>query len=89
MLSEKGPTNSLRLARIGGVYPIGSKVTTVNLAGYNWDLYVGPNGNMKVFSFMPSDGSWKFSFNADLKIFFNWLAANQGYPISQQNLIGK
>jgi xyloglucan-specific endo-beta-1,4-glucanase len=44
---------------------------------------------MKVFSFMPADGSWKFSFNADLKIFFNWLAANQGYPIRQQNLIGE
>jgi xyloglucan-specific endo-beta-1,4-glucanase len=73
---------------MGGVYPIGNKVTTVNLAGFNWDLYVGPNGSMKVFSFMPADGSWKFSFNADLKVFFNYLAQNQGYPINQQNLIG-
>lgn len=44
---------------------------------------------MKVFSFIPSDGSWKLSFNADLKLFFNYLASNQGYPASQQNLIGK
>jgi xyloglucan-specific endo-beta-1,4-glucanase len=44
---------------------------------------------MKVFSFIPSDGSWKFSFNADLKLFFNYLAQNQGYPINNQNLIGK
>jgi xyloglucan-specific endo-beta-1,4-glucanase len=44
---------------------------------------------MKVFSFIPSDGSWKLSFNADLKLFFNYLASNQGYPASQQNLIGE
>jgi hypothetical protein len=74
---------------MGNVYPIGSKVTTVTLAGYSWDLYVGPNGSMKVFSFIPSDGSWKFSFNADLKLFFNYLAQNQGYPINNQYLIGK
>ncbi|KAJ4370134.1 hypothetical protein N0V86_008870 [Didymella sp. IMI 355093] len=75
------------LARIGGVYPIGNKVTTVNVAGFNWDLYIGPNGSMKVFSFIPADGSWKFSFNADLKQFFNYLAQSQGYPINNQNLI--
>ncbi|KAF3009789.1 hypothetical protein E8E13_009999 [Curvularia kusanoi] len=75
------------LARIGGVYPIGSKVTTVTLAGFSWDLYIGPNGSMKVYSFIPSDGSWKFTFNADLKVFFNYLAQNQGYPINSQNLI--
>ncbi|KAL6711254.1 hypothetical protein ACN47E_005785 [Coniothyrium glycines] len=75
------------LARIGSVWPIGSKVTTVNVAGFNWDLYVGPNGNMKVFSFIPSDGSWKFGFNADIKQFFNYLASNQRYPINNQHLI--
>ena len=83
------PLTRFRLARIGGVYPIGSKVTTVNLAGFNWDLYIGPNGSMKVFSFIPADGSWKFTFNADLKVFFNYLAQSQGYPINNQNLIGK
>ena len=77
-----------RLARIGSVWPIGNKVTTVNIAGFNWDLFVGPNGSMKVFSFIPADGSWKLSFNADVKLFFNYLAQNQGYPASQQNLIG-
>jgi hypothetical protein len=82
-------TDALRLARIGGVYPIGNKVTTVNVAGFNWDLYIGPNGSMKVFSFIPADGSWKFSFNADLKQFFNYLAQSQGYPINNQNLIGE
>jgi xyloglucan-specific endo-beta-1,4-glucanase len=44
---------------------------------------------MKVFSFIPSDGSWKLSFNADVKAFFNYLAQNQGYPINNQYLIGK
>jgi xyloglucan-specific endo-beta-1,4-glucanase len=71
------------------VWPIGTKVTTVNIAGFNWDLFVGPNGSMKVFSFIPADGSWKLSFNADVKLFFNYLAQYQGYPASQQNLIGK
>lgn len=75
------------LAKIGSVWPIGTKVTTVNIAGFNWDLFVGPNGSMKVFSFIPADGSWKFSFNADVKLFFNYLAQNQGYPASQQHLI--
>jgi xyloglucan-specific endo-beta-1,4-glucanase len=44
---------------------------------------------MKVFSFVPADGSWKFTFNADLKVFFNYLAQSQGYPINSQNLIGE
>jgi xyloglucan-specific endo-beta-1,4-glucanase len=52
-------------------------------------MYKGPNGSMTVFSFLPADGSWKFTFNADVKVFFNYLAQNQGYPASQQNLIGK
>lgn len=61
----------------------------MDLAGFSWDLYIGPNGSMKVFSFIPSDGSWKFTFNADVKLFFNYLASNQGYPINEQHLIGK
>ncbi|KAF2628486.1 glycoside hydrolase family 12 protein [Macroventuria anomochaeta] len=68
------------LARIGGMYPIGNKVTTVNLAGFNWDLYIGPNGSMKVFSFIPADGSWKFTFYADMNVFFNYLAVVRGTP---------
>jgi xyloglucan-specific endo-beta-1,4-glucanase len=75
------------LARIGGVYPIGNKVASMNLAGYNWDLYVGPNGNMKVFSFLPQGTAWYTTFNADIKTFFNYLQQNQGYPASSQNLI--
>jgi xyloglucan-specific endo-beta-1,4-glucanase len=43
---------------------------------------------MKVYSFLPSDSSWHFSFNADVKLFFNYIAQNQGYPINSQNLIG-
>jgi xyloglucan-specific endo-beta-1,4-glucanase len=78
-----------RLACIGSVYPIGSRITTVNLAGVDWDLFSGPNGAMRVFSFIPAGGSWKFSFTADIKLFFHYLADSQEYPITQQNLIGK
>jgi len=29
------------------------------------------------------------TFNADIKLFFDYLTQNQGYPASTQNLIGK
>lgn len=75
------------LARIGGVYPIGSKIASVNVAGYGWDLYYGLNGSMKVYSFLPANGAWYSSFNADVKAFYNYLSSNQGFPASTQNLI--
>ncbi|KAF2034846.1 endoglucanase-like protein A precursor [Setomelanomma holmii] len=75
------------LARIGGVYPIGSKIASVTLAGYAWDLYSGPNGSMKVFSFLPQGTAWYTSFNTDIKVFFNYLQQNQGFPAGSQNLI--
>ena len=41
-----------RLGRYGNVQPIGSKQTTVTIEGRSWDLWVGMNGSMKVFSFV-------------------------------------
>ncbi|KAL2256593.1 hypothetical protein VTK26DRAFT_1431 [Humicola hyalothermophila] len=73
------------LAKYGDIYPIGSSVGTVNVAGRTWDLWVGYNGSMKVFSFIaPSPIN---SFDANVKEFFNYLQSNQGYPANDQHLI--
>jgi xyloglucan-specific endo-beta-1,4-glucanase len=75
------------LGRYGGVYPIGSFVATVNVGGRSWSLYVGYNGSMKVFSFLAASPVTNFSGN--IKDFFNYMASNQGFPASSQNLISE
>jgi hypothetical protein len=56
------------------------------VAGRSWDLWVGYNGAMRVFSFIaPSPVT---SFNANVADFFSYLTKNQNYPASTQNLIG-
>ncbi|GAB1313556.1 Murein transglycosylase [Madurella fahalii] len=73
------------LARYGNVYPIGSSVGSVNIAGRTWELWVGMNGSMRVYSFIaPSPIN---SFSANVKDFFNYLQSNQGYPANSQHLI--
>ncbi|KAF4333493.1 murein transglycosylase [Fusarium beomiforme] len=73
------------LGRYGNVQPIGSKQTTVTIEGRSWDLWVGYNGSMKVFSFVaPSPVT---NFNSDVKQFFNYMANSQGYPASSQYLL--
>jgi xyloglucan-specific endo-beta-1,4-glucanase len=80
-----------RLGRFGGVWPIsqsGSPIASVTIAGYRFDLYFGYNGAMKVYSFVtPTPNSPYTSFNADVKLFFDYLTQYQGYPASTQNLI--
>lgn len=74
-----------RLARLGDVYPIGSSTGQVNVGGRNWDLWVGDNGAMKVFSFIaPSPIT---SYSGDLKNFYTYITNNQGFPASSQYLI--
>ncbi|KAK2763057.1 Endoglucanase-1 [Arachnomyces sp. PD_36] len=75
----------LWLARYGDVYPIGSQIGTANVAGADWELYNGMNGDMEVFSFVPA--SPVNSFNADIKEFFQYLVDSQGYPGDSQYLI--
>jgi len=86
------------LGRYGGVWPItesGRPIASVIIEGYKFDLYFGYNGAMKVFSFLspaPNSDLTKPStqyttFNADIKLFFDYLTQNQGYPASTQNLI--
>jgi len=76
-----------RLARLGNVYPIGQNSGTVNVNGQNWELWIGYNGSMKVFSFI-AQGTTN-SWSGDAKQFFSYLERAQGFPSSQQNLIGK
>lgn len=74
-----------RLGRKGDIYPIGSSTGTVNVAGRNWDLWVGYNGAMKVFSFVaPQEIA---TFEANLKDFYTHITNNQGFPASSQYLI--
>ncbi|KFX95869.1 hypothetical protein V495_08757 [Pseudogymnoascus sp. VKM F-4514 (FW-929)] len=72
------------LAAIGGAGPIsatGSVIDTPTIAGKQWNLYYGLNGNMKVYSFVaPSQVN---SFSGDLKEFYTYLVASQGYSASQ------
>ncbi len=75
------------LARIGDIYPIGKSTSTITVAGYSWDLWVGMNGQMQVYSFVAT--SPVSTFSADVKLFFNYLQANQSFPANKQNLIGR
>jgi len=70
------------------VYPIGSKIATIDIAGTSWELFFGLNGSMRVFSFLPANGAWHTTFNADVKAFYDYLRSDQGFPASSQNLIG-
>jgi len=75
------------LAKYGGVGPIGSSTGRVDVAGRSWDLHIGNNGQMKVFSFVaPSPVT---SFSADVKLFFNYLQSRQNFPVKTQNLLGE
>ncbi|KFZ02337.1 hypothetical protein V501_09606 [Pseudogymnoascus sp. VKM F-4519 (FW-2642)] len=72
------------LAAIGGAGPIsatGSPIASVTVAGYKWNLWYGLNGNMKVYSFVAA--SQITSFSGDLKAFYTYLVASQGFSSSQ------
>ncbi|EAQ88356.1 hypothetical protein CHGG_04975 [Chaetomium globosum CBS 148.51] len=73
------------LARFGNVSPIGSSMGTVTVAENSWQLYVGNNGGMVVYSFVAT--SSMNSFNADVKNFFTYLEDNDDFPADDQNLI--
>ncbi|CEI63465.1 hypothetical protein FVEN_g17 [Fusarium venenatum] len=73
------------LARYGEVQPIGTLQTSVTIEGHTWELWVGMNGSMKVFSFVaPTPVN---DFNADIKQFYDYLAKSQNYPASEQYLL--
>jgi xyloglucan-specific endo-beta-1,4-glucanase len=63
----------------GKPVPIGS----ATVAGYTWDVYKGPNGDMTVFSFVPAGGKQINSFNGDVNLFFTYLIKSQGLSNKQ------
>ena len=72
------------LGSYGGAGPIsktGSPIATPTIAGHQWKLYSGPNGDTTVFSFVaPSNLG---NFDADLKLFLTYLTTSQGVSTSQ------
>ncbi|KAJ5788574.1 Glycoside hydrolase family 12 [Penicillium paradoxum] len=71
------------LAALGGAGPIsstGSPIATVNINGISWDVYVGPNGAMTVYSFVAP--YTVTSFSGDLLDFFTYLENDQGLSSS-------
>jgi xyloglucan-specific endo-beta-1,4-glucanase len=72
---------------VADVYPIGTVVGNVNVAGYTWELWQGLNGAMTVYSFVAPWAKPVNSFNGNLKDFFNYLASNRGFPASSQHLL--
>ena len=72
------------LYKPGNHQPIGSVVRTANIAGHNWDVWVGPRGtaatgtdgaNRPVVSYVSKDGSLA-SLNFDLNLFIKDAATN-------------
>lgn len=74
-----------RLANLGGVYPIGDSQGKVDVGGKQWELFVGNNGDMKVFSFVAPEQIK--TFEQDIRPFFDHITSEQGFPADNQHLI--
>ncbi|KAI6783251.1 uncharacterized protein J7T54_004278 [Emericellopsis cladophorae] len=72
------------LGNYGGMYPIGSSTGHVTINGRSWELYVGMNGDMKVFSFLA--GEHVKVFEGDLRPFFGHITEKHGFPAHEQHL---
>ncbi|KXG50455.1 Glycoside hydrolase, family 12 [Penicillium griseofulvum] len=72
------------LAAMGGAGPIsttGQPIATVTIGGSEWDVSVGPNGQMTVYSFVAK--STVKSYSGDLLDFFKYLVKDQGLDNSK------
>ncbi|OWZ20016.1 Endoglucanase [Phytophthora megakarya] len=72
------------LAAIGGAGPIsstGKAIDTTTIAGTEWSVFKGPNGQMMVYSFVAS--KQVENFEGDLMEFFNYLTKSQSFKTSQ------
>lgn len=75
------------LGSYGGAGPISetgtTPIATPTIAGTQWKLYRGPNGDVTVYSFVAPSNIGNFS--GDLKGFFNYLTSSQG--VSKDNVV--
>uniref|UniRef100_M4BGG1 Uncharacterized protein n=1 Tax=Hyaloperonospora arabidopsidis (strain Emoy2) TaxID=559515 RepID=M4BGG1_HYAAE len=72
------------MAAIGGAGPIsstGKPIDTAKIAGVEWSVFSGPNGQMVVYSFVASKPS--NNFEGDLMEFFDYLAKSQKFKMRQ------
>jgi len=71
------------LSGLGGIQPVGSQIlSNVQIGGYLWNLWKGPNANWQVLSFVSANGEIR-NFNVDLNLFFQYLVQNQGVSSTQ------
>lgn len=71
------------LSGLGGIQPVGSLIKSgISIAGYQWNLWTGPNSNWQVYSFETAQGDIT-NFNVDLNEFFTYLTQNEGVSSSQ------
>ncbi|TDL20531.1 concanavalin A-like lectin/glucanase [Rickenella mellea] len=63
-------------------YPAKPIASNLSIAGKSWNLYEGPNGNTKVFSFLPTSGRYT-SFSGDINLFLQYLVQHQGVSSSE------
>ncbi|KAJ7287105.1 endocellulase [Mycena rebaudengoi] len=71
------------LSGLGGIQPVGQQITTETVIGDNtWNIWKGPNANWQVISFVSARGDLNW-FNEDLKVFLDYLVAEQGVPATQ------
>ncbi|KAK7219927.1 hypothetical protein V2G26_007930 [Clonostachys chloroleuca] len=73
------------LGKLGDIYPIGGSIGRVKAANREWDLHVGYNGAMKVFSFVAPSPVTRFDGN--IMDFFYVMRDMQGYPMDKQYLL--
>ncbi|UNI15459.1 Xyloglucan-specific endo-beta-1,4-glucanase [Purpureocillium takamizusanense] len=73
------------VGNLGNVHPIGESRGKVTIDGRSWELFVGNNGDMKVFSFVaPVQVT---DFDSDILPFFDHMTKKYKFPAKEQHLI--
>ncbi|KAH7303115.1 endoglucanase [Stachybotrys elegans] len=73
------------LGRIGAIWPIGQSVGSVTVEDMQWDLWVGYNGDMKVFTFVAPEE--RHHYSGDILRYFDYISNTQGFPAESQYLL--
>jgi hypothetical protein len=63
----------LWMNKTGAVGPLGSRQTSANVGGHNWDVFSGSNGANQVFSFVRQGNT--SSATVDVAAVLNWIKA--------------